>query len=389
MLSLLAKIFIKDRENVSDPKVRRSYGMLCSFTGIGINIVLFLFKYIVGAATGAISGTADAFNNLSDAGSSVITLIGFKLAGTAPDREHPFGHGRVEYIAGLLVSLIILVVGVELGKSSIGKIIDPQPVDASPVAFIVLGAAMLAKLYMFAYNRRIGFRINSAAMRATAMDSLTDAVSTAVVFISMLITRFKGINIDGWCGCAVALFIIYTGIMAAKDTLGPLLGQPPEPEFVDEIEKIVRSRSEIVGIHDLVVHDYGPGRQMISLHAEVPGDGDIYVLHDAVDSAERDLQEKLGCEAVIHMDPVAVGDEKTDELREIAKKVAAEINENMTVHDFRIVTGPTHTNLIFDVVAPRDIGIPEKEIKDIISEKIREIRPDCYCVITVDSAYVL
>lgn len=389
MITLLSRLFIKNRGDTTDEKVRRAYGVLCSFTGIGINLVLFALKYIAGVLTGAISITADAFNNLSDAGSSVITLIGFRISGAAPDREHPFGHGRAEYLAGLLVSIVIIVVGVELGRSSIGKILSPEPVDASITAFLILAVSILAKLYMFAYNRALGKKLNAPAMKATALDSLCDAVSTAVVLASVLVARFWGINVDGWCGCAVALFILYTGFSAARDTVGPLLGQPPEPAFVRQIEELVLSHEEIVGIHDLVVHDYGPGRVMISLHAEVPDTGDLNVLHDAVDIAERELQEKLGCAAVIHMDPVAVGDKRTDALRAEASMAAREIDPQMTVHDFRIVTGPTHTNLIFDVVAPQKKELSDEEIKRRLAQSLTRDHPERYCVITVDRSYVL
>ena len=388
MVSLLSRLFIKNHGQVSDPAVRRAYGVLCSVTGIVLNIILFAFKYAVGAASGAIAIMADAFNNLSDAGSSVITLIGFRLSGAAPDKDHPFGHGRVEYITGLIVSFIIFLMGFELGKSSVAKILSPEPVETSVAAFIIVAAAVLVKLYMFVYNRAIGKKINSPAMQATAFDSISDTVSTLVVLVAMLISKFTGANIDGWCGALVALFILYTGFTAARDTISPLLGQPPSEEFVSEIASIVLSYDCIVGIHDLVVHDYGPGRIMISLHAEVPSDGDLSVMHDTVDTAERELREKLGCEAVIHMDPIAVNDDEVTRMRMSVAALVKKLDPEITIHDFRMVTGPTHTNLIFDIVVPPRFHLSNSDVIRETERLVSETHPQCFCVITVDTSYI-
>jgi len=388
LISLLSRLFIKNHGQVSDPAVRRAYGVLCSVTGIVLNIILFAFKYAVGAASGAIAIMADAFNNLSDAGSSVITLIGFRLSGAAPDKDHPFGHGRVEYITGLIVSFIIFLMGFELGKSSVAKILSPEPVETSVAAFIIVAAAVLVKLYMFVYNRAIGKKINSPAMQATAFDSISDTVSTLVVLVAMLISKFTGANIDGWCGALVALFILYTGFTAARDTISPLLGQPPSEEFVSEIASIVLSYDCIVGIHDLVVHDYGPGRIMISLHAEVPSDGDLRVMHDAVDTAERELREKLGCEAVIHMDPIAVNDDEVTHMRMSVAALVKKLDPEITIHDFRMVTGPTHTNLIFDIVVPPRFHLSNSDVIRETERLVSETHPQCFCVITVDTSYI-
>ena len=316
MITLLSKIFIKNHDDVTNPAVRKAYGMLCSLTGIFLNVLLFAGKYIAGTLAGSIAVTADAFNNLSDAGSSVITLLGFRMASKKPDPDHPFGHGRIEYLSGLAVSLIIIVVGVQLGLESIDKIRSPEEIDASLLPMLILVASICVKGYMFFYNRAVGRKINSPGMSATATDSLSDCIATLVVLISMLVARFTGVNIDGWSGAVVAVFIIYSGFSAARDTLSPLLGSAPDPELVKRIVDIVMAHPEVLNVHDLVVHDYGPGRLMVSLHAEVPGDGDIYELHDAIDTAEYELQRELGCSAVIHMDPVSTDDSKTGRMRD-------------------------------------------------------------------------
>ncbi|MGM9521412.1 MAG: cation diffusion facilitator family transporter [Oscillospiraceae bacterium] len=388
MISILSGIFIKDKDNTSDPAVRRAYGMLCGICGIILNIILFGFKFAAGTLCGSIAITADAFNNLSDAGSSLITLFGFKFAGAAPDSEHPFGHGRIEYISGFCVSLLIILMGFELGKSSISKIIHPEPVDTSILAIAVLVCSILVKIYMYFYNSRIGKKISSPAMTATATDSLSDSISTFVVLLATVFMRLTNINIDGWCGTAVAIFILYAGINAAKDTISPLLGQPPAPELVKDIESTVMAHPEIIGVHDLVVHDYGPGRMMISLHGEVPGNGDINILHDAIDLIERELNEKFQCISVIHMDPISYDDEKTVTLRNEVSRMAKSIDERITVHDFRIVDGPTHTNLIFDAVVPQDFHLNDNQVRDEISSLVSERHPTCLCVINIDKSYV-
>ena len=361
MITLLARLFIKDRDKVADAAVRRAYGMLCSLTGIGLNVLLFLGKYLAGRLSGSIAMTADAFNNLSDAGSSAITLLGFRMAAKNPDPGHPFGHGRIEYLSGVAVSIIIIVVGVQLGLESIDKIMNPQPVDAGLLPMLVLVASICVKGYMFAYNRGIGRKINSPGMAATAMDSLSDSIATSVVLISMLLSRFAGVNADGWGGIAVACFIIFSGFKAAKETLSPLLGNPPDPQLVHDITNIVLSHSEVMNVHDLIVHDYGPGRLMVSLHAEVPGNGNIYALHDTIDTIEYELSSKLGCDAVIHMDPVSPDGTKTAHMRDELAEAAKSIDPRLSIHDFRIVDGPTHTNVIFDAVLPNDSKLTEEE----------------------------
>ena len=389
MIKFLIKRFIKDSDNIKDPAVRRMYGSLCSSVGIGLNICLFIGKYLAGVLSGSIAIMADAFNNLSDAGSSLITLIGFKFAGMKPDAEHPFGHGRIEYISGLAVSAAIILMGVELAKSSVSKILSPSPVEMNALAIAILVVSVCVKLYMCSYIRFVGRQIDSAAMKATATDSVSAAVATAGVRLAMLVLKFTGVNVDGGCGAMVALFILYAGYSAAKDTLSPLLGQPPEEELINQIRDIALSHSEIVGIHDLVVHDYGPGRLMISFHGEVPGDGNIFELHDVIDQAEKELKEKLGCDAVIHMDPIATNDDEVKSVKQCVAELVKEINGDLSIHDFRMVKGPTHTNLIFDVVVPFQLKLSDREVADEITRRVREKWENYYAVIEIDHSYVL
>ncbi len=386
MITCLAKFWI--RESDSEEKKRRVYGTLGAVVGIFLNICLFAGKYLAGFLSGSIAIMADAFNNLSDAGSSFISLIGFVFSGKKPDLDHPFGHGRIEYLAGLGVSFLILLMGVELAKNSVQKILHPVSVQISTLSIAVLSASILVKLYMAYYNHAIGKKIRSATMAATATDSLSDAAATTVVLLAMLFLAVTGINIDGYCGILVAVFILAAGIGAAKETVSPLLGQAPDPEFVKEIKELVMQHEEVLGIHDMAVHDYGPGRVMVSLHAEVSGDGNIYELHDLIDQIERELKEKLHCETVIHMDPIDVGNEKTVEMKEEMVKLVKAIDERLTIHDFRMVTGTTHHNMIFDVVIPADFKLSQEELKDIIQKKVWEKWPDYYVVIDVDTAYV-
>lgn len=386
MITFLAKFWI--RESDSEEKKRRVYGTLGAVVGIFLNICLFTGKYLAGFLSGSIAIMADAFNNLSDAGSSFISLIGFVFSGKKPDLDHPFGHGRIEYLAGLGVSFLILLMGVELAKNSVQKILHPVSVQISTLSIAVLSASILVKLYMAYYNHAIGKKIRSATMAATATDSLSDAAATTVVLLAMLFLAVTGINIDGYCGILVAVFILAAGIGAAKETVSPLLGQAPDPEFVKEIKELVMQHEEVLGIHDMAVHDYGPGRVMVSLHAEVSGDGNIYELHDLIDRIERELKEKLHCETVIHMDPIDVGNEKTVEMKEEMVKLVKAIDERLTIHDFRMVTGTTHHNMIFDVVIPADFKLSQEELKDIIQKKVWEKWPDYYVVIDVDTAYV-
>lgn len=389
MIEFLARVFIRHRDTLSPSALRQAYGQLCGAVGIGLNLLLFAGKLFAGTISGSIAITADAFNNLSDAGSSVVTLLGFRLAGRKPDPEHPFGHGRMEYISGLAVAGLILLMGVELGKSSLKKILSPEEIVSSPLVLAILAVSVAVKLYMFYYNRSIGRKIKSAAMSATATDSLSDAVSTTAVLTATLVGQFTGLNIDGWVGLLVALFILFSAYKAAKETLSPLLGQTPDPEFVDRIEQIVLSYPEVLNIHDLIVHDYGPGRMMISLHAEVSADGDLLQLHDVIDNAEHRLKKELGCMAVIHMDPIITNDAHTDALRMAVAEKVKSIDPRLTIHDFRTVPGSTHTNLIFDVVVPYDVKLTADEVRRRIGALVKELDENYFAVVQVDNSYVL
>lgn len=387
MVALLAKIFIKEKDD--KVKIRQSYGVLCGVVGILLNILLFLGKFLAGTISNSIAITADAFNNLSDAGSSFVTLVGFKLAGAKPDPEHPFGHGRMEYVSGLVVSAAILLMAYELIRDSINKILHPEDTEFSALVLVILLVSIMVKLYMAYYNRNIGQKIDSAAMKATAMDSLSDTCATAVVLIATLVGHYTGLHIDGWCGALVGLFILYAGFNAAKETLDPLLGQPPEDEFVEEIQQIVMAHEGICGIHDLIVHDYGPGRQMISLHAEVSAEGDISEIHDLIDNIENELRMRLGCETTIHMDPIITTDEHIRELKETVVSIVKEIDEILSMHDFRVVSGPTHTNLIFDVIVPFKFHMTDDTLMSTIQTMVKErLGSNYYVVMKIDKSYV-
>lgn len=388
MFSLLAKIFIKDGKNYKNPEVREKYGTLSGVLGVFLNVVLFMGKLAVGMLCGSISVTADAFNNLGDAASSVVTFIGFRLAAKPTDREHPFGHGRMEYVAGLAVSMLILTVGLELVKSSVKGIINPVAPEFSYWAVAVLVASVLIKLYMFYYNKTTAKKIDSAAMSAVALDSITDCVATTAVLLSLVSYKLFAWQIDAVCGLVVAVFILYNGFRSAKETIGLLLGKVPEKELTERIYNAVVAHSEIIGVHDLMVHDYGPGRRFISLHAEVDSRSDIMLAHDKIDNVERELEQKFGCIAVIHMDPVLVGDEKTDRLKALVCKIVADIDGECSVHDFRIVDGRTHTNLIFDVLIPQDCKIDSLSLKNQIKERVKEASPDYHVVCQIEKSFV-
>ena len=383
----LVRLFIKNCDDVNNPAVREKYGVLAGAVGIVLNLLLSAGKLFAGLATGSISITADAFNNLSDAGSSVVTLVGFKLAGQKADDGHPFGHGRMEYLAGLLVSLMILLVGVELGRSSIGKILHPEAVDFSLVSTGILAASILVKLWMGQFNRGLGRKIGSAAMAATAADSISDAVATAAVLAGTLVNRFAHVNIDGWVGLAVAVFILRSGWGAAKDTINPLLGESPDPELVKQLQELVLSHPQVVGMHDLIIHDYGPGRRLCSFHAEVPQDADILDAHDAIDHIEREIKEKFGIETTVHMDPIATADEKVNQLRRQVADLARVVEPEMTIHDFRVVRGPTHTNVIFDAVVPVGSRAGDEELRERLTRAVKALDPSFEAVIQLDRAY--
>lgn len=388
MITFLASLFIKDSKNYKEPSVRQAYGVLSGAVGIGLNILLFFGKWLAGTISGSIAIIADAFNNLSDAGSSIITLIGFRLSGQEPDPEHPFGHGRMEYISGLLVSVAILVMGLELIWSSIGKLRSPEPIESSALVFGILIASILVKLYMFFYNHSLSKKIESAAMKATSVDSLSDTVATTLVLIATLISKYTGLLLDGWFGILVGLFILYTGGSTLKETIDLLLGQPPKQEFIDEVKEIVLGHSMVHGVHDLIVHDYGPGRVMISLHAEVDVNGDIQDIHEQIDHIEHELQEKLHCSATIHMDPIVTDDKEVLAMKTKVEEMVHFLDESFSMHDFRMVRGSTRTNLIFDVEVPRKTSYTDNEIVNWLKERIHELPGSKYfAVIQIDHEY--
>lgn len=389
MVQLIGKYLIKKKnaEN-SEQLTRRIYGSVCGIVGIVLNVLLFVGKFFAGSISGSIAITADAFNNLSDAGSSFITLVGFRFAGKKPDRDHPFGHGRFEYISGFIVSIAILFMGFELAKSSVSKIINPEKVETGFLSMAILVVSVIVKFYMVIYNRSIGKKIKSSAMKATAMDSLSDAVATVFVLISVIVMRYTGLNIDGYMGVLVSIFIFVAGFNAAKETIDPLLGKKPEPEFVESVKKIVMGHKLIIGVHDMVVHDYGPGRVMVSLHAEVPGDGDIFEMHDAIDHIERELTQTLGCEAVIHMDPIETDNEVVNQLKEKVESSVKLLMEGASIHDFRMVQGPTHTNVIFDVLVPYNVKENDASIKQKVIKMVSILDDTYYAVVNIDRSYI-
>ena len=378
MAGLLIRLFVRNRENIADPRVRRGYGMVCSLCGIGINVLLFLGKLITGLLGGSVAVVADAFNNLSDAGSSIVTLLGFRLAAQEPDRDHPYGHGRFEYISGMLVSVVILLMGIELLRSGAEKILHPQPVNVSPLLLAVLTASILLKLYMAYYNRKYGAKIASAAMKATAVDSLSDCAATGAVLGAAMLSHFTDIDLDGWAGALVAVFVILAGIRSLKETIDPLLGLAPDEKLVKQIYEIVNSHPETKGIHDLAVHDYGPGRTMISLHVEVDGSCDIYELHDAIDVMERELNSVLGCSAIIHMDPISVDGQQTHTMRgEITRLLREEVDERISIHDFRLITNEDGSGISFDTLIPAGLRSRSEEIRREICRLVEEHFEGC------------
>lgn len=367
MITLLSKIFIRDRGNIHDARVRGAYGTLCGALGIALNLMLFALKLFAGYLSGSVAIRADALNNLSDALSSFITLAGFRMAAKRPDCDHPFGHGRMEYVAGLAVSAAVIFMGLELLRSCFVKLLHPEPVVFGFLPAAILAVSVLVKLYMASYNRAVGRKIGSAAVEAACADSFCDAAATSAVLVSMIISHFAGVNIDAWAGTAVALFITLTGLRSARETLSPLLGKAPERDFVSRVRSLALGRPEILDIHDLAVHDYGPGRVIISLHAEVDGSGDIFRLHEAIDALERELYEKLGCTATVHMDPVATGAESTNVMRAQVRDGLRGLYPGIELHDFRISAWDGMRLLSFDAVLP----YAERDSDERAAEKIK------------------
>ena len=364
MLTFLIRRFVPGSD-ADDPGYRLACGTVAAALGIALNALLFIVKLAAGLLSGSIAVTADAFNSLSDASSSLVALIGLRLSGKKPDPHHPFGHGRLEYVAGLIVAMLVILVGVELMRSSIGEIISPQTAALTPLTAVILAASAGVKLYMCLYNRALGRRVDSPVMRAAAADSLGDMLSTAAVLLALALASITGLHIDGWAGLGVSLFILYSGISAAKETVSPLLGEAPSDALVEKIRRDVLAGEHVLGVHDVIVHDYGPGRRVISLHAEVPADGDFPAMHDEIDRIERRMSEELRCEAVIHMDPVATDDARVAPLMEaMTARLRAGVDERITLHDFRVMDGAGKTYLLFDLVAPYDLALSDEALEE-------------------------
>lgn len=388
MTNLLIKLFVKNNENPKDENVRPKYAMLSSITGIVVNLLLSIFKLVIGIVTNSMSIISDALNNVTDTGSSIVTMIGFKLSQKEVDNEHPWGHGRMEYITAFIVDILIILVGVELLQNSVDKIIHPVMPTVNCVVIFLLVVAILVKLWLFVFYSKIAKRIDSSAIKATAYDSISDCVSTFVVLFSSVISLIFGITIDGYVSILVAIFILITGVKALKETIDILLGSKPDKEFIDQISEFVKKYPMIAGIHDIMVHDYGPGRKIVSFHAEVPADANICEAHDIIDELEQDMLKEFKCITTIHMDPIVVNDAKINEAKASVEKIVKEINENYSIHDFRMTDGGKRINLIFDLVIPRDDKIDKDALRKEIIEKVKKIDSKYYVVFTIEHLFV-
>ena len=387
MGKLLIKLFVRDYENTEDPKVRESYGKFAGVVGIISNLFLCIMKILIGVFSGSIAIIADGINNMADASSSIITLVGFRLASKPEDEDHPYGHARIEYLTGLFVSILIIVLGVQLFKTSLEKIFNPDTLEFSYITIITLVIAIAVKLWQSLFNISIGKKINSLTLIATGADSRNDVIATSAVLVSVLVVKFTGLQIDGYMGCLVALFIIWSGIQLVRDTISPLLGEAPDDDLVKAITETVKKEPGILGIHDLMVHNYGPGKIFASIHVEVDADGDLMKSHDMIDNIERIVTESLRIEFVIHMDPVKTNDPLIHRMKAVISEAFAPLDGVENIHDFRIVPGPTHTNIIFDVVLSMDCRYTEKEIQKIADDTVKAIDDNYFVVITFDRAY--
>ena len=383
MTSLLCK-FVKDGDQTHRPEVRRAYGTMVSTVGILANLFLAAFKLLAGILSGSIAITADAVNNLSDVGSQVVSLISFKISAKPADRDHPFGHARIEYVASMIVSFLIFLVGVELLKESVTQILHPSETDFSVTVLIILSVSVIVKLWLALFNRTVGKRIDSSVIRATAADSLSDAISTAVVLACALVAKFTGFNADGYVGVVVAVFILIAGIRILNDTKNSILGSSPDPEVIEGIVALVNEYPDILGIHDMVVHNYGPGNTIASFHAEVDGSANVFDTHDTIDNVERHLWQAMNIRATVHMDPIVTDDERVTALRHAVAELAHAIDDRWTIHDFRFVEGHTHSNLIFDVCVPFEVKEDDEAVKRKLHSEIVKLDPNYFAVITVD-----
>ena len=389
MTNLLLKLFIKDYNNTSDNSVRQKYGFLSGIVGIIVNIILATIKLIIGITVNSISITADAVNNYSDAGSSAVTLIGFKIANRPADEEHPFGHGRYEYIAGLIVSFVVLIFGFDLMKTSVERIFNPVSLNFSIISVVALSVSILGKIWLAFFNKKLAKAINSPTMSAVATDCISDCAATAVTIVSLLLSHFTSINIDSYLGICVAVIIFIAGINIIKETLNPLIGQAIDKETANKIRGELMSYEGIIGMHDLIIHSYGTNNTFGSVHAEVPANCNILEIHDTIDTIEREIKRKFGIEISIHMDPLVTDDKFVDEMKEMTFHLLSEIDDNISFHDFRVVSGPIHTNFIFDVVMPHSMKYSESEFIKIISDKFTEKNENYFAVVTVDRSFVL
>jgi cation diffusion facilitator family transporter len=386
LTSTLVKLFVKNKENINDPKTRASYGTLSSIVGIILNVFLSIAKLTIGTLFGSIAITADATNNLSDAGSQIVSFISFKISAKPADRDHPFGHARIEYVASMIVSFLILHIGFDLLSESVKKIFSPEPVEFSPVIIVVLSLSILCKLWLALFNRKIAKKINSSVIRATAADSLSDAIATSAVLVSVIVSYFTGFDTDAYMGIAVSMLIFVAGIKILNDTKNSILGSAPEPEVIEGICEIVGRYPDILGIHDMTVHNYGPGNTIASLHAEVDGSKDVFYTHDVIDNAENDIYAEMGVRTTIHLDPIVTNDELVNELRRKVTELVKGVDERLSIHDFRFVPGHTHSNLLFDVCAPFEVKMTDTELKDAVSNAVSNIDPNYFAVIMIDRA---
>lgn len=384
MTDLILRIFVRDHKNTEDPAVRDKCGRVAGAVGIVTNFLLFLMKIIVGTAFHSVSVTADAVNNLTDSGSSVVTLIGFKMASKPADEKHPFGHARIEYLSGVIVSFIVIFLGLQLGMSSVEKILTPEENALTPVALVVLVISILAKLWQCLFYRKVGRMIKSESVEATSKDSRNDVIATSVVLLGAVITMLTGVNLDGYMGAAVALFIVFSGVQLTVSTADPLLGQAPEGELVQTITEKMLSYPGIIGMHDLAVHNYGVGRCFASAHCEVDAKNDILVSHDLIDNIERDFSRDLGIHMVIHLDPVIVGDARTDALHRKVQSLITALYPTVTIHDFRVIWGVTHSNIVFDASVPFAVKDSDAVITQKVEAEIQKLDPGYRTVVTID-----
>ena len=388
MVDLLVHRFIENADDTANPAVRNAYGTLASTVGIVCNVLLCVGKGAIGLFAGSVSIVADAVNNLSDASSNVVSLLGFHMAGRPADREHPYGHGRYEYLAGMVVAVLVLVIGVELVRSSVEKLVDPSPTEFSPAVAIVLVASMLVKAWMMLFNRTLGRRIGSVTLEATAMDSRNDVITTGAVLAAAVVSALTGVDLDGWAGLAVGCFILWSGFGLMRETIDPLLGRTPSDELVRHIHDTIMGYPGVLGTHDLMVHDYGPGRQFASAHVEMAAEASPLDSHDTLANIEREFLERDGMHVVLHYDPIVTDDPQVCDLRNWIAQQVKVIDPELTIHDLRCVPGPTHTNVIFDCVRPHGLAMSDDELRGTISGLVKSRHPGYDCVITVDRSYI-